>query len=172
MRLNLKKLFWPRYFEAYDSIHRMPMYNWKQIRALNDVSFIMKDDRWHGKDLPLTDIKKLNDKLWDLNQEYLDEFGIGKNQKFLLDLKLDFIRKSSKAITSRNPFDRQMAIIARDMMNFEKSKIVTQHIDENIANVESILNVPLNLRNLSVVEYEYRARLASDKVEAAKKKYG
>ena len=144
------------------------MWNWLRIHEENDLSFLYKNEYFHGKPLTFTQFKKLNASFEALKQSHLDLYGLGEKGEHLVNLKLEVVRAASAYLQDPTPFNAQMTKVYVEKVKQEEDRSIKQTLQDEVNAVEDVLNRSLNLRKLTIKEYRSKAVFAERKVSTSK----
>jgi hypothetical protein len=133
--------------EYFNSIEELPIWNWWKISETGNLIYLHKDNNYEKEDYNLVE-------LWnELQDEYLNEFGITEEFRQVLSLKKKWInRKSEFLITGDRFILNDIDIIESDIKETMTSK-VTVNKDDTVIMLEEKLSFPLDPKKMSVKKY-------------------
>jgi hypothetical protein len=121
----------------------------------SDVTYLYKNKSLHRTSVYGFEYDKLDKCYFKIKQSYIDKYGIGKDNDYLISLKLKFVQESSRFLQNKNPLDMQMAKITYQQIKHEESKIVDQSISKSIVRLSKSLELgyKIDLNNTTLEEY-------------------
>jgi len=133
--------------EYYNSIEDLPIWNWWKIAETGNLIYLYKEDNYTKEDYKLY-------KVWnDIQDEYLDEFGITNEFREVLSLKKKWIEKRTEYVISQDRFIKMesdlLQIDINDLINEKKSV----DKEETLIMLEQKLGIRLDAKNISVKKY-------------------
>lgn len=142
------------------------MWNWLKVHEENDLSFLYKNEYFHGKPLTFSQFKKLKNSFDKLKQSHLEAFGLGDRGEYIIDIKLEIIKSASDYLKHKNLVSFQMTKILLEKLKQEEARSIKQSLQDEVNAVEDVLNRSLNLRKLTVKEYRSKATFAERKASS------
>ena len=133
--------------DYFNSIEDLPIWNWWKIAETGNLIYLHKDSNYSKVDYSLID-------LWNnLQDEYLDEFGITTEFREMLTLKKRWINvKSNFLITGERFLLNEIEEIEIDLKDNANTKVGHKK-DETVIMLEQKLNFPLDPKKMSVKKY-------------------
>lgn len=144
------------------------MWNWLTIHEEDDLSFLYKNEYFHGKPLTFSQFKELKESFDKLKQSHLEEFGLGERGEHLINMKLEVIKAASSYLIDPSPLNAQMTKIYLNKVKEEEGRVIKQSLQDEVNAVEDVLNRSLNLRKLTIKEYRSKAVFAERKISSLK----
>ena len=139
---NLK----PKY-DYYSSIDNLPIKLWIEIHKTGDITLLAKKNKSKYKLLFLYEAWK------NINDEYLDAFGLSEELEYSLQQKrMAAIEKANYIITGMT-HHLTHAEIHEQNSNFSKSNKDAVDVYTNLARLTKIYNVRLQAQKVTVREY-------------------
>jgi predicted Mrr-cat superfamily restriction endonuclease len=135
--------------EYFNNIDELPIWNWWKVAETSNLIYLQKNVDYTKEDYT---IKAFN--LWnDLQNQYLNEFGITEEFRQILALKKRWIAKKSDYIITGNRFNlTEIDIIEAEISETMNDKIKVDKEDTIIV-LEQKLSFPLDEKKLSVKKY-------------------
>src|SRR5690606_18513813 len=132
---------------TYSSIEEMPIYNWNKVFETGDLSYIFKDGK--GK---IT--KDLSD-LWDeLQQQWMDEFGLEQEMEERIRIKRKLAEHKLDYIITQDRFILNFITIAEiEIEDLNKQKSTSFYQAKDI--VEKYKGFRLDPKQITVIEWGY-----------------
>lgn len=133
--------------DYFNSIDTLPIWNWWKIAETGNLIYLHVDGKYEEKDYSLVD-------LWDeIQNEYLDTFGITDEFRKMLHLKKKWISKKANFILTGDRFNlTEIDIIEADMSDTMETKIKVNK-DDTLIMLEQKLNRGLDPKKVSVKKY-------------------
>lgn len=151
MKIGNKKIFalHTRTLHNYNSIEDLPIYNWRKINQLNDLTYLLKVRRAvSGKE-----VEQLQ-KIWqNIFDEFIDTFGVPEYMKEVLTLRRDIECMKVEMYIER---DRTLSAIIQVKEDELKALIGNDKIDnvnETTAHIEKYLGFQIDENKVSVKKY-------------------
>ena len=147
------------------------MQNWVDLNELNDLRHLYRNEKLHERVIRHKDGKRLARHMEMLQQDYIDTFGTGKQNNYIIQLKKQVAMCFAQYLSSegKDLNARQMGKIYKARLDDYISKMVTVGVEEEVVLVENVLNRNLDLRKLTLYQFRQRAKSAE---KIASKQYG
>jgi hypothetical protein len=131
----------------YISISELPIWNWWKIAETGNLIYLHKDNDYTKVDYSLVG-------LWNnLQNQYLDEFGITQEFEDVIKLKKKWIIKKADYLLTGERFKlTELDIIEAEINETMNSKITVDK-DDTVIMLETKLNRELNPKKISVKKY-------------------
>ena len=129
----------------WTDIEDMPIWNWNQICETGDLKYLYKDLK--GR------VSKTLDTLWtELQQQYIDEFGLDENFKQQLRLKKDLIKLNCDYILTKDRFKLvEIKIKQADILSLSGKRVVEFY--EVLDHVEKYKGFEIDPKKTSVKKW-------------------
>ena len=137
--------------EVYSSIDDLPQWNWSQVHKTGNLAYIKKLKSYRKLEL---DNSLVLEQLWlQIYDEYLEEFGLSKEYKEILDRKKHIARMKNEFIMSS---DRSLLnFIKIEELELEASFDKSEGMSfESVVNgIEKLQKIPIKIKEITVYEY-------------------
>lgn len=161
MKGLLRKRYGIRRKNLYNSIYDLPIYNWFKMRSKNDFSYLIKNKKYHGKELHLETKIQLKDIYLDLLTEFFNEFGISKSFKDEVKIKGEIIDKNIEFTNTGDTFIMNdldilnQKLLKKQADNIDKSMKLSDKLSNKIeiAKVERLLGKIIEIKKISVLSF-------------------
>jgi len=141
------------------------MQNWVWMHENGSLSFLYKDESKHSEEF-----SPILGKAWiDVQQSYLDRYGLDYKEDKIIRLKLKFISEARKFIKKKKPIHRQNCKNIQREIEKLQSGGEGVGISEIIISLELYLNRDLDLSKLTVANYYDKLRYANKHGKGANK---
>lgn len=146
--------------KVYSSIDDLPQWNWVQIHKTGNLAYIKKLDSYRKleKDNSLT-----LESIWlDIYDEYLEEFGISKSYKEILERKKNIAKlKNQFILTSDRSILNFIKIEELELeATFDKTEV--QGFESVVVGIEKIQRIKINPKTITVYEYNNYLRTLNE----------
>jgi hypothetical protein len=133
--------------DYFNSIDELPIWNWWKIAETGNLIYLHRENDYTKEDYSLVS-------LWnELQNEYLDVFGITEEFRQMLHLKKKWINAKADYLVTGERFKlTELDIIESDMENVMESKVVVNK-DDTIITLERKLGRELDPKKISVKKY-------------------
>ncbi len=137
--------------KIFSSIDDLPQWNWVQIHKTGNLAYLKKLDSYRKIEL---NTSSTLEQIWlDIYNEYLEEFGLSKEYKEILDRKKEIARLKNEFIMTDD----------RSLLNFIKieelelestfDKSETMGFESVVIGIEKIQKVNIKIKEITVYEY-------------------
>ncbi len=146
--------------EVFNSIDNLPQWNWTMVHKTGNLSYIKRLDTYRKIE---DDSSEELEKAWlSIYDEYLEEFGLSKEYKEILERKKDIARMKNEFIMTDN----------RSLLNFIKieeleleatfDKSEGMSFESVVNGIEKIQRIPIKIKEITVYEYNNYLRTIKD----------
>lgn len=144
---NFKIPFWTNYRRrAYENIDALPVGLWFQINETNDLAPLVKKGRYLFEEL---------EEIWvDIQQQYIDEFGLDSKFSLYLKLQKKLIKLEIDAAISEDRHLDNLILIARSDMEAVYNQEKRNFLD-NLVLLERSFQIIIDPLTTSVKKYYY-----------------
>ena len=147
-------------YEVYGSIDDLPQWNWVQVHKSGNLAYIKKLDTYRKIE---EDNSLELEKIWlEIYDEYLEEFGLSKEYKEILERKKNIARMKNEFIMTDN----------RTLLNFIKIEEMElkntldnsggMSFESVVDGIEKIQKIPINIKEITVYKYNNYLRTLKD----------
>lgn len=148
----------------YTTIHKTPIYVWKELQNEKPNFAIMLKSNLHKKVLKDDFLGLATDYYLDLLSEYFREFGHAKNFKNILELKLEIIDLKLKFAETGNRFLLNIIELKEDELKKIEIKedltdVKKTTFTDEISKVLKSLNFSVDIKKFTIYQY-YIQRLS------------
>ncbi len=137
--------------EVFSSIDDLPQWNWSQIHKTGNLAYLKKLNTYRKIEI---DNSLVLEKIWlSIYDEYLEEFGLSKEYKEILERKKEIARLKNEFIMTDN----------RSLLNFIKieeleleatfDKSESMSFESVVIGIEKIQKIRLNPKEITVYVY-------------------
>jgi len=135
-----------RFCKKYTSIHNLPIYNWNKIHETGDLGYLFLEYK-------KSDFKGLIH-LWDsIYSEYIKEFGLSKEYKEILKLKVNIAKQKADYIHSRDRIKLNFIALDESRLQEIEKKEPKQSIHKTLMHIEKAQGVRITDKNTTVYEF-------------------
>lgn len=150
--------------EAFKTIEDLPVYNWDKISRTGDLKFLLRNS--FKDELKAHEVERLSEIWDDLQQQYLDEFGLPMGYKINLRKRRKIAKLMAKwAITGDNRHYTMAGYLIKQMQVTASQRHKGQKLHE-LAILVSNANPGIgriNTKEWSVLDFYTALRLAEKK---------
>ena len=141
------------------------MQNWVWMHENSSLAYLYKDETKHEEGF-----KPVLGQAWmDIQQSYLDRYGLEYTEEKIIKLKLKFLKEVRNFIKHKKPIHRQNCkVIQREIEKIQKDNKGVPIMD-SVISLELYLNRDLDLSKLTVANYYDKLRYASKHGKGANK---
>jgi hypothetical protein len=147
--------------KIYSSIDDLPQWNWVQIHKTNNLAYIKQLSSYSNLSV---DNSATLQNIWEsIYNEYLEEFGLTKEYKELLEKKINLARLKNEFIQTDN----------RSLLNFIKIEAIELEamfetsdslgFEAVIVNIEKIQQFHIDVKKITVYEYHNYLRTLKER---------
>jgi hypothetical protein len=137
--------------KVYSSIDDLPQWNWTQIHKTGNLAYIKKLDSYRNIE---EDNTLVLEQIWlSIYDQYLEEFGLSKEYKEILERKKEIARMKNEFIMTDN----------RNLLNFIKieeleleasfDKSEGMNFESVVVGIERVQKININIKKITVFEY-------------------
>jgi hypothetical protein len=137
--------------EVFSSIDDLPQWNWNMIHKTGNLAYIKKLKSYRKVEI---DDSLVLEQIWlSIYDEYLEEFGLSKEYKDILERKKDIARMKNEFILTDN----------RSLLNFIKieeleleatfDKSEGMSFESVVNGIEKLQRIPIKIKEITVYEY-------------------
>ena len=137
--------------KVYSSIDDLPQWNWSQVHKTGNLAYLKKLNSYRKLE---EDNSLVLEQLWlGIYDEYLDEFGLSKEYKEILEKKKEIARLKNEFIMTDN----------RSLLNFIKieeieleatfDKSESMSFESAVVGIEKIQKIRINPKEITVYEF-------------------
>lgn len=142
MKKNLKN-------DYFNSIDELPIWNWWKVSETGNFIYLLKENDYNNEDYSLESYKN-----WlDLQDEYLEFFGMDSDFQKILRLKKQWIDKKSKYIIDNDRFSLTEAEIIESKIKEITDNNKTLNQDSTIILLEEKLGREIDPKKISVKKF-------------------
>jgi len=145
----------------YNSLYKMPIYNWFKMRLKKDFSYLIKDSSKHDEPLSEEQSAYFESIYLDMLTEFIEEFGQSKSLKNeletkskIIDLNLEFLETGDKFIlNSIENLTFKMLKKQTDEVNKSLGIDEKKEMKKEIATVSKTLGKPIDIKAFPVIPF-------------------
>jgi len=137
--------------KVYSSIDDLPQWNWTQIHKTGNLAYIKKLDSYRNIE---EDNRLVLEQIWlSIYDQYLEEFGLSKEYKEILERKKEIARMKNEFIMTDN----------RNLLNFIKieeleleasfDKSEGMNFESVVVGIERVQKIHIDIKKITVFEY-------------------
>ena len=137
--------------KLFSSIDDLPQWNWSMIHKTGNLSYLKKLDSYRKIEEDNTNVLE---SIWlNIYDEYLEEFGLSKEYKDILERKKEIARLKNEFIMTDN----------RSLLNFIKieeieleatfDKYESMSLESVVIGIERMQKVSIDVKKITVYEY-------------------
>jgi len=135
-----------RFCKKYTSIHNLPIYNWNKIHETGDLGYLFLEYK-------KSDFKGLIH-LWDsIYSEYIKEFGLSKEYKEILKLKVNIAKQKADYISTGDRIKLNFIALDESRLQEIEKKEPKQSIHKTLMHIEKAQGVRITDKNTTVYEF-------------------
>jgi hypothetical protein len=137
--------------KIYSSIDDLPQWNWVQIHKTGNLAYLKKLNSYRKVE---KDNSTVLEQVWlSIYDEYLEEFGLSKEYKEILERKKGIARLKNEFIMTNNRSLLNFIKIEELELeaSFDKSEVMG--FESVVVSLEKIQKIKLNVKDITVYDY-------------------